>query len=255
VCPYLRLEANGILDVPANEPTEDHRCVAIGGPVVLSAQQQGLVCLLAAHVDCPRYQRAPGPQSARLRTVRTPAVPRAIGASLVVLAVSAVISFGFVMHRGGIDLVSGVTAAPSDAAAVVATSTPAPASPAPTSAASPVPTLAPSPAATPAPSPRTVATASPRPSPTPSAPPSPAPTPRPTPTSAPGTASASRLAVLTPCPGQAGCYVYTVRPGDNLFSIAHWFGVPLSTIYAMNPTVQRTGIHPGMSLRIPTPTR
>ncbi|HEY4752959.1 MAG TPA: LysM domain-containing protein, partial [Candidatus Limnocylindrales bacterium] len=89
----------------------------------------------------------------------------------------------------------------------------------------------------------------------PTATPRPVPTPRPTPAGAAGTASASRLAVLRPCAGQAGCYVYSVRAGDNLFSIAHWFGVPLSSIYAMNPTVQRSGIHPGMQLRIPTPTR
>jgi hypothetical protein len=253
VCPYLRLDADGMLGEPAGEPTEDHRCLAIGGPVVLSPQQQRLVCLVGAHVDCPRYHRVPKPRPARRRTIRTPAVPRAIAASLVVLAVSAVVSFGFVMHRGGIDLTAGTSAGPGDAAAVIATR--APASPADTPAASPAPTEAPTPVATQVPSPQAAATAAPRPSPAPSATPRPAPTPRPTPAAAAGTASASRLAVLKPCPGQAGCYVYTVRAGDNLFSIAHWFGVPLSSIYTMNPTVQRSGIHPGMQLRIPTPTR
>ncbi|MFN8630812.1 MAG: LysM domain-containing protein [Chloroflexota bacterium] len=73
--------------------------------------------------------------------------------------------------------------------------------------------------------------------------------------SASGVPSASRLAVLKPCPGKTGCYIYAIRSGDNLFSIAHWFGVPLDTVYAWNPTVKKTGIHPGMEIKIPTPTR
>jgi LysM repeat protein len=67
--------------------------------------------------------------------------------------------------------------------------------------------------------------------------------------------SADRLAVIVPCVGQANCWVYHVRAGDNLWSIAHWFGVPLDTIYAWNPTVKTTGIHAGDPLKIPTPTR
>ena len=58
-----------------------------------------------------------------------------------------------------------------------------------------------------------------------------------------------------PCPGQAGCYVYTVRAGDNLTSIARWFGVPLDTIYAWNPTLKTATIQPGDQIRIPPPTR
>jgi hypothetical protein len=81
-----------------------------------------------------------------------------------------------------------------------------------------------------------------------SAPPSVAP-------SASGGPSASRLAVLKPCPRQTGCYVYAIRAGDNVFSIAHWFGVPQATVYSWNPTLKKTGIHPGMQIKIPTPTR
>jgi LysM repeat protein len=97
--------------------------------------------------------------------------------------------------------------------------------------------------------------ATPSPTPTPSATPEPTPSPTPKPTASGGIPSASRLAVLKPCSGQKGCYVYTIRAGDNLFSIAHWFGVPLATIYAWNPTVKQTGIHPGNQIKIPTPTR
>ena len=60
---------------------------------------------------------------------------------------------------------------------------------------------------------------------------------------------------MVPCPGQAGCYVYTIRAGDNLTSIAHWFGVPLATVYAWNPTLKAGAIQPGDQIRIPTPTR
>jgi len=165
--------------------------------------------------------------------------PLMIAAALVMLAASAAISFGFVMQRGGIDLPSGVAASP--AAAVVAT-------PATSSAATTTPpgptaseTLEPSIPATP------VAT-----SPAAATPPAAS---SPKPSASTGGPSASRLAVLKPCPGQAGCYVYTVRSGDNLFSIAHWFGVPLNTVYAWNPTVKSSGIQPGVPLKIPTPTR
>jgi LysM repeat protein len=246
-CPFLRLELDGALVDPDPEPSDRHRCVAINGPRVLSFQQQELVCLRAAHVDCPRYRRrVGGPAAVQRGPIRTPPIPRAIAASLVVLALAAGISFGFVVQRGGIDLPASGT--PSSAEAAV--------SGGPTAV---PPTAGASAAVTPG--------ASVSPSEAPTAPPTPAGLPTPTPAStvepsalpsaspgASGVPSASRLAVLTPCPGQAGCYVYTVRSGDNLFSIAHWFGVPLDTIYAWNPAAKH-GIRPGEQLKIPTPTR
>jgi LysM repeat protein len=45
-----------------------------------------------------------------------------------------------------------------------------------------------------------------------------------------------------------------IRSGDNLESIAHWFGVSYSEMLAMNPNL-RIPIQPGDQLRIPTPTR
>jgi LysM repeat protein len=99
-----------------------------------------------------------------------------------------------------------------------------------------------------------------RPTPTTTARPTPLPTPRPSATpaggSVTGSPSASRLAVLTKCPGQSDCYVYTIRAGDNLWSIAHWFGVPVDRVVAMNPWLgpQQT-VRAGQMLIIPTPTR
>jgi LysM repeat protein len=63
------------------------------------------------------------------------------------------------------------------------------------------------------------------------------------------------MAVLSPCPNVANCYVYTVRSGDNLVSIVNWFGVPYSTVLAMNPGLTPTVIRAGQTIRIPTPTR
>ena len=251
VCPFLRRAADTVLMEPGDAPCEEHRCVAIAGPRVLSHQQQELVCLRSAHVDCPRYRRAIAPSTTTARhPIHAPAASRAVIAALVVLAISAAISLGFVAQRGGIDLPSGH--APASSTGVAAAATPGASaalrSPAPTGsiAATPRPTSGSKPTPAAASSGAPAASAAPRSSPTA------APSPRPTTSGVP---SASRLAVLTPCSGRAGCYVYSVRSGDNLFSIAHWFGVSLPAVYALNPTVKRTGLRPGATLKIPTPTR
>jgi len=61
--------------------------------------------------------------------------------------------------------------------------------------------------------------------------------------------------LLEPCPNADRCWIYTVRPGDNLFSIANYFGVPLARVYAMNPWLESTGLRAGQALRLPPPTR
>ena len=60
--------------------------------------------------------------------------------------------------------------------------------------------------------------------------------------------------MLTSCPNTPNCYVYVVRSGDNLFSIANYFGVSLNTVKAWNPWTQN-GLVVGRGLRIPPPTR
>ena len=62
------------------------------------------------------------------------------------------------------------------------------------------------------------------------------------------------MKLLTSCPDKAKCYVYRIRSGDNLYSIANFFGVPFSTIKAWNAWTDN-GLKVGRELRIPPPTR
>jgi len=210
-----------------------------------SARQQELVCLTAAHANCPRFLRGRQlVEAVPVVPVRQPISPAVIIAALVFVAAIAA-SFGFLAVRGGFDLAlspsspSDVAAAsipaPSDGGSSIAPATP-PASGAPTAGSSqPATATRPSPAVTPAPTPS----------------PTPAPTPVRTPKPKP---SSNRFAVLTECPATPNCWIYVIRSGDNLVSIANWFGVDYDRMRAMNPNL-RVPIHAGDRLRIPTPTR
>jgi LysM domain len=232
VCPFLATEGpDGLLRAAIGWPGPANRCTAIGEPQPQSDRQQELVCLTTGHVNCPRFLRGviaaetPPPKPAR-----EPVSTAVIGSGLVLVAALAA-SFGFLVVRGGFDVPIASPGASQIGLVVPSISS----SPAPT----PTPTIAPSPS----PSASPPASAAPTPSPTRT----PAPTPRPTRTS-------DRYAVLTRCPSTPNCWIYTVRAGDNLQSIANWFGVPLDRIWEMTPGLT-TPIHVGDKLRMPPPTR
>ena len=256
VCPFLRRELDGLLVAPLLEPDDANRCAAIGAPRPQASHQQELVCLRVAHADCPRYLRGALVVSEVPAARRSVAVPRATVAALLVLVLSAGISFGFVVQRGGIDLAVVEGGATPTALSVVTTPPPAalvsPATARPTVA----PTPSPSPSATPAPAntPAATPTPSPSPSPSPSSSPSPSATPAPANTPA-ATPTSTRYALLKPCPDRKDCWIYRVRSGDNLFSIANYFGHSLSTIYRWNPRYPETRLRTGDPIRMPPPTR
>ena len=56
-------------------------------------------------------------------------------------------------------------------------------------------------------------------------------------------------------PVSAGAEIRTVRRGDNVYSIARYFGVSQDSIYSRNPWLRNTGLRAGQELRLPPPTR
>lgn len=248
ICPFFRGEYGGGLGPPIEVPDPINRCIAIGAPQPQSDRQQELVCLTAGHGTCPRFVQgvvARRKAMARQGVDRGPSAP-VIGAALALVA-AAVVSIGFLLARGGLTMpdasvgpssVAAGSPAPTVVVAAVAspsptaTATPTPAptpSPAPTPTASPAPTLAPTPTATLAPTPPLTATPAP---------------------------SSDRYVLLKPCPGTANCWIYTVRSGDNLRSIANYFGIPYPTVLDMNPQItDPTTIRAGDQVRMPPPTR
>jgi len=59
---------------------------------------------------------------------------------------------------------------------------------------------------------------------------------------------------LDRCPDLAGCYLYVVRPGDRLSTIAGRFGTTTSAILALNPAITDPNtIYSGRTIRLPGP--
>jgi hypothetical protein len=244
-CPFLRaVDADDRLRLPVEAVDPRNRCVATGGADPQDAAQQRMACLTASHVSCPRYLSGVGGPTAAPpvdeEAVATEPEQRAAAAALpapgrgartltpavivatVFLVASASAAIAFVALRGGIDL---PIASPRASEVALAS---------PTAAATPEPTGLPTPTAAASPSPSLAATGPP-----------------PTPGS-----TSSRYALLEPCPSIPDCYVYEIRAGDNLRSIANYFGVPFDTVLEMNPQIgDPATIQPGDEINLPPPTR
>jgi LysM repeat protein len=244
VCPFFRaVVADGRLGPPIESTHPANRCAALRQAAPQSLRQQQLVCLTSGHINCPRYLRGalvmsePALAPARPRSGPTPATLSALVA--LVLAFSA--SVAFVLAKGGLTLQAAALASTAPSAAAVALATPSP-TPAPL----PSPTASPLVSASPSIAPSATPTATPSVTPTPTATAVASRTPQPT---------SSRYALLTACPNKPRCWIYTVRSGDNLFSIAHYFGVPLSTVRRLNPWTRTQALRAGKQLVLPPPTR
>jgi hypothetical protein len=252
VCKFLRsIGADGKLSDPGTDAVPTHRCAAFGDPLPLSLRQQELVCLQRVHVSCPRYMRgtllADETAAAAVAAAPRTGMPYLTIAGLGLVAVAGVAAIAAMLGL----LPGSSNASHSPAASLVAAaSTTATPSTAPTLTLNPTPTASVAPTGTPL---------------GPTASPTTAPTAAPVPSATwPPGATASRMKLLTPCPGQTNCYIYVVRgPGpsgngssvaDTVKGIATFFGVNLNTVYSMNPG-SSSGVHPGDKLKIPSPTR
>lgn len=156
---------------------------------------------------------------------RTRSLTPAIAVSLVLFAASAALALSFVVATGGLHLAGPL---PTDTAVVASPSSES-ASPStqstegPTSAATPEPSLTSTPIAQPSQTPA---------------------------------ATSDRYQFLEACPSKPLCYLYTVQPGNNLRSIANYFGVAYETVLALNPAITTPDtILPGDVIVLPPPTR
>jgi hypothetical protein len=244
ICPFLRAVNEGRLGDPIRWPDEANECIALGEAAPQSLRQQEYACLTSAHVNCPRFVRG---VHLMVETTSTPTEPGlritpSILGALLVLAASFALSVGFVVANGGMDL-PAAGASPRAGIESIAPSAEASRSPVtsePPAARSPEPSAAASVGA---------ATATPA---AQTAPPTPAATPGATATPRP---TSDRYAVLEPCGDEPDCWIYTVRQGDNLVSIARYFGVPLEVVTERNPWTETTSLVAGQELRLPPPTR
>ena len=257
-------------------------CLALAPVIALAPRQVELVCLGAAHVDCPRFVRAGGEEAVPVEPSELAGNP---GDDEVVDTVSAVVDVQptsawvevpsarlgptvgslrirpqarrTTRPRPAILIATGTLGAAAVLAIAFAAlrgglnpsfggaparSVLAAATPVPSNAAAPSDGA---PSATPAAS---GAVSPARGTPTASM------TGSPSSSSPSPAASPDRLALLTPCPGLPDCYQYKIRRHDNLRGIASFFGIPYQTVLDLNPQIENPSlIHVGQVIVLPPP--
>ncbi|HET7676401.1 MAG TPA: LysM domain-containing protein [Candidatus Limnocylindrales bacterium] len=234
-CPFLRLESAEGLVAPLDAFDEGHRCLALDAPLPQSRPQQELVCLQAAHARCPRYLAGLRLAGEAIVPAARRRLPLSIAAAFVVLALAVATASAYMLANGGLVLRTGGASPTAIGGAPGAT----PVTPQP----SPAPTLPPSPS--PSPSPTTALT---------TPPPTVAPTPAASPPGPTPTTIASRFAGLERCPPPEDCYIYVVQRGNNLDSIARYFGTTLQVVLDLNPQIDDPNqIRAGDRVKLPPP--
>jgi len=261
ICDFLRSVApDGTLGEPFGNAVPNHRCAAFGAPLPLSLRQQERVCLQRVHASCPRFLRGKAVAS-EVASTQVPAERRSGPVRLQLLGLLMTVAAMGILIAGPVLGLLPFGGSSSPSPIVVHVSPPSQASTAPTPSTGQPSTGQPS---TPSPVASHPVTPGPvTPGPGTPGPGTPSPTPLASATWPPG-ATASRMNLVTPCPGVANCYVYVVRGagqngspvGDTLDGISRYFGVDIAVIRAMNPSLGgRSNITAGQQLRIPPPTR
>lgn len=256
ICPFLHAGlADGTLGDPIPWPDEANRCTALGDVAPQSLRQQEYACLANSHVNCTRFVRGVYLMADAPRPAVGPGLQLtpAVLAALLVLALSFALSVGFVVANGGMNLPVAPGGSASPQAVVASGDARQSAAPSVAELGSPEPSITASAEPSAAASVEAV-TATPTATVAPTRPPTPAPTATLEPTASPAPSS-DRYALLKPCDDAPDCWIYTVRNGDNLVSIANYFGVPFDTVTEMNPWTKTTQLVAGQELRLPPPTR
>jgi LysM repeat protein len=236
-CPFLSaIDLDDRVRQALPTPDTANRCLSTGEAVAPSARDQRALCLTADHPECVRFVRAThrsrepeaGPASGRR-------LSGPILAAVAVLILAAALAGISLLANGDLSVgVGGASPTPSASASGGAAAAAATVAPAVTTA----PTVPPT--ATPGPTAAVAAATS-----APATPARPTPTPTPRPKKYPG---------LTPCPGAADCYIYVVKSGDALGTIADRYGLGLDEVLARNPSIRDPGlIVRGQKIRLPTP--
>ncbi len=256
-CPYLGLASDPSLH--CSFLTSSHRCFRWPTPQPVDYQQQRSHCLSADFHGCSWFASALEDRPDRRRR----SYSRAGYAGLLGVVVAAALVVATLAYFRPWSLLLPVA---SDAGRAALGAEPPATGPSPAATSTMVPEPTPEPAAlaaslTPLPSPTaerqrtaagSAATAPPATAPAPRAPATPA---AHLPTSTPARPMATPWATPSGVPGSAAVRVYTVKEGDNLYSLARTFGVTVQELMKANNLQDGAYLRVGQTLVVPAAGR